>query len=212
MYYLSDAYWFPSVEEADEDGLLAVGGDLAPERLLLAYRSGIFPWYSEGQPLLWWSPNPRMVLFPEEFKLSKSLRKTIEKDKFRISFNQAFPEVISQCSKVPRRDQGGTWITDDMIAAYTHLHFAGHARSVEAWLDDQLVGGLYGIDLQDFKVFCGESMFSLVSDASKVAFYHLVEQLKKDGYQLIDCQMYTPHLESLGAREIDRAEFLKYLA
>ncbi|OAB79986.1 leucyl/phenylalanyl-tRNA--protein transferase [Cochleicola gelatinilyticus] len=211
MYYLTNELWFPDPSEADEDGLLAVGGDLSSERLLLAYRSGIFPWYSEGQPLLWWSPNPRMILKPNRFKVSKSFRKTLRLEKFRITFNTAFCEVIEQCAAIKRKGQDGTWITSEMEQSYLKLHNAGYAKSVEVWIEDTLVGGLYGIDLPKQKVFCGESMFSKKSDASKVAFYYLAEYLKRQDYKLIDCQMYTDHLASLGAEELPRTEFLKLL-
>ncbi|MFT4801935.1 MAG: leucyl/phenylalanyl-tRNA--protein transferase [Flavobacteriaceae bacterium] len=211
MHHLSPSIWFPNPEEADKEGLLAIGGDLSVKRLMHAYRSGIFPWFEDCQPILWWSPNPRMVLFLDNFKVSKSLQKTIQKNKFTITFNKCFEEVIKNCSQIKREGQQGTWITSQMQEAYLQLHKTGHATSVEVWLEDELVGGLYGIDLIDKKVFCGESMFSNVSDASKVAFYFLVEQLKTKNYQFIDCQMYTPHLERLGATEIPREKFLKYL-
>ncbi|MCB0455547.1 MAG: leucyl/phenylalanyl-tRNA--protein transferase, partial [Aequorivita sp.] len=178
MHYLTEKLWFPNPEEATEDGLLAIGGDLLVERLLLAYNSGIFPWFEDDQPILWWSPDPRMVLFPEKFKVSKSLRKKIKSEKFRITFNQNFAEVIKNCATVLRKGQTGTWITQEMQQAYIALRSAGHAVSIEVWEDEKLVGGLYGIDLPKKKVFCGESMFSLVSDASKVAFYHLSEYVK----------------------------------
>lgn len=211
MHHLSNSIWFPNPEETDKEGLLAIGGDLSIKRLMHAYRSGIFPWFEDDKSILWWSPDPRMVLFLDSFKVSKSLEKIIYKNKFTITFNKCFEEVIKNCSQIKRKDQQGTWITNQMQEAYLQLHKIGHATSVEIWLDDELVGGLYGIDLIDKKVFCGESMFSNVSDASKVAFYFLVEQLKTKNYQLIDCQMYTPHLERLGATEIPREKFLKYL-
>lgn len=211
MYHLSEKIWFPNLETATSDGLLAIGGDLSVERLLLAYNSGIFPWFEDGQPILWWSPNPRMILFLEKFKVSKSLRKTLNSKKFKITFNQSFPQVISYCANVPRNGQAGTWITSEMQASYINLHKLGHAVSVEVWENNELVGGLYGIDLPNKKVFCGESMFSLVSDASKVAFYYLVEYLKTRNYKMVDCQLYNPHLESLGAEELNRDLFLKLL-
>ena len=211
MHHLSNSIWFPNPEETDKEGLLAIGGDLSIKRLMHAYRSGIFPWFEDDKSILWWSPDPRMVLFLDSFKVSKSLEKIIYKNKFTITFNKCFEEVIKNCSQIKRKDQQGTWITNQMQEAYLQLHKIGHATSVEIWLDNELVGGLYGIDLIDKKVFCGESMFSNVSDASKVAFYFLVEQLKTKNYQLIDCQMYTPHLERLGATEIPREKFLKYL-
>lgn len=211
MHFLTEKLWFPNIEEATLDGLLAIGGDLSIERLLLAYNSGIFPWYEDGQPVLWWSPNPRMILKPNKFKVSKSLRKTIRDKKFTITFNKDFKSVISYCASVQRKGQNDTWITKEMQQAYIALHNAGHAVSVEVWEDNRLVGGLYGIDLPNKKVFCGESMFSLVSDASKVAFYHLSEFVKAKDYKLIDCQIYNEHLESLGAEEIERDDFLKIL-
>ena len=211
MNFLTNELCFPNVEEATVDGLLAIGGDLSVERLVLAYKSGIFPWFEKGQPILWWSPNPRMVLFPEKFKVSKSLHKTIESEKFKITFNQNFEEVIKHCANVPRKGEAGTWITDEMLQAYIALHKAGHGISIEVWENDKLVGGLYGIDLPKKKVFCGESMFSLVSDASKVAFYHLCEYVKTINYKFVDCQLYNSHLESLGAEEIGRVEFLQIL-
>ena len=212
MHFLTTDIWFPEVSEASDEGLLAVGGDLSPERLQLAYNSGIFPWYSDGQPILWWSPDPRMVMFPDKLYVSKSLRKTINKGQFSISFNQSFEEVIRNCAEVKRDDQAGTWITDEMIDAYLLLNEMGIAKSVEVWSADKLVGGLYGIDLKDKAVFCGESMFSSMSDASKVALYYLVEDLKARDYNLIDCQMYTDHLASMGAEEISRERFLTYLS
>ncbi|WP_310991421.1 leucyl/phenylalanyl-tRNA--protein transferase [Aequorivita marina] len=211
MQYLTNELWFPNPEQATADGLLAIGGNLSKSQLLLAYNSGIFPWFEEGQPILWWSPDPRMILFPEKFKTSKSLRKSLRSDRFQITFNQNFKDVISHCANVTRKGQAGTWITRQMQDAYIELHNAGHAVSVEAWENDKLVGGLYGIDLPHKRVFCGESMFSLVSDASKVAFYHLAEHLKNKDYKFIDCQVYNPHLESLGAEEVARRVFLKML-
>ncbi len=201
---------FPPVELAlrDPDGLLALGGDLSPERLLSAYRLGIFPWYSEGQPILWWSPDPRMVLQPAALKISRSLRKTLRQAPFRISLDEDFPAVMAACAG-PRADSQGTWITDDIHSAYQHLHALGYAHSVEAWQDGQLVGGLYGVALG--RIFFGESMFARVSDASKVAFAHLVRQLQRWGYELIDCQVYTGHLASLGARPMPRKEFCTLL-
>ncbi len=201
-------YEFPNPENAlaDPDGLLAVGGDLSPERIISAYLRGIFPWYSYGQPILWWSPNPRAVLFPEKLHISKSLKKIIRKKRFTTTMDQAFHQVIYSCAQTPRKDQDGTWITDDMQQAYLHLHQLGIAHSVECWLGDELVGGLYGLALG--KVFFGESMFSHQSNASKVAFIHLLDELTKSGYALIDCQVTTDHLLSLGAEEIPRKQFL----
>lgn len=211
MVYLTDELWFPPFEFATRDGLLAVGGDLSVDRLLLAYRSGIFPWYSEGEPILWWSPDPRMVLFPKRLKVSKSLLKIIQKNEFSITFNTAFSDVIRKCAAIEREGQADTWITNDMVDVYQKLHELGHAHSVEVWRDDKLVGGLYGIDLPEQKVFCGESMFSKESNASKVAFYYLIKKLKAEEYTIVDCQVHTLHLESLGAEEIPRTEFLNYL-
>ncbi len=211
MNFLTEKLWFPNPTEATSDGLLAIGGDLSTERLLLAYHAGIFPWFEDDQPILWWSPDPRMILFPEKFKVSKSLRKTLKSEKFKVTFNQNFAEVIKNCATVLRKGQAGTWITQEMQQAYIALHSAGHAVSVEVWEDEKLVGGLYGIDLPQKKVFCGESMFSLVNDASKVAFYHLSEYVKTKDYKFIDCQVYNEHLESLGAEEIGRGEFFELL-
>jgi len=211
MNFLTAKLWFPNPTEATPDGLLAIGGDLSVERLLLAYNSGIFPWFEDNQPILWWSPDPRMVLFPKKFKVSKSLRKTLKSGKFKVTFNQNFAEVIRNCATVLRKGQAGTWITQEMQQAYMALHKAGHAISIEIWEDDNLVGGLYGIDLPQKKVFCGESMFSLMNDASKVAFYHLSEYIKTKDYKFIDCQVYNEHLESLGAEEIGREEFFELL-
>lgn len=211
MVYLTDELWFPPFEFATRDGLLAVGGDLSVDRLLLAYRSGIFPWYSEGEPILWWSPDPRMVLFPKRLKVSKSLLRIIQKNEFSITFNTAFADVIRKCAAIEREGQADTWITNDMVDVYQKLHELGHAHSVEVWRDDKLVGGLYGIDLPEQKVFCGESMFSKESNASKVAFYYLIKKLKAEEYTIVDCQVHTRHLESLGAEEIPRTEFLNYL-
>ncbi|MCK5525060.1 MAG: leucyl/phenylalanyl-tRNA--protein transferase [Thiomargarita sp.] len=199
---------FPPLEQALEhpDGLLAVGGDLTPKRILVAYRLGIFPWYSDNEPILWWSPSQRMVLFPDDLKVSRSLRKTIRKAKFTITMDQDFRGVIKACAGTRRnQDQDGTWITQDMQAAYCQLHNDGFAHSVESWYEGQLVGGLYGIALG--KVFFGESMFSRMSDASKVAFAHFVWQLQRWGYELIDCQVQTSHLERFGARDIPRQEY-----
>ena len=209
MYLLSSDLVFPPVQLADQDGVLAIGGDLSTERLLLAYKSGIFPWYNQGEPIIWYSPNPRMVLFPENLKISKSMSQVIRKGEFTITFNQHFSEVISNCKNVYRQGQGGTWITYEMQLAYMQLHKKGIAKSVEVWLNNELVGGLYGIDLGH--IFCGESMFSKVNNASKIAFVYLVQKLEKENYQLIDCQVYNNHLASLGAEEITRNEFLKFL-
>lgn len=204
--WLNQELWFPDLEQALEDpnGLLAAGGDLSPERLLLAYRSGIFPWYDESQPILWWSPNPRSVLFPEKLHVSRSLRKTLKRNIFDITFDQSFREVMLACAD-SRMDTEGTWITNNMLSSYTELHRMGFAHSVEVWQNDQLVGGLYGIALG--RVFFGESMFSRVTDASKVGFVHLVKYLINHGFKLIDCQVESAHLNSLGAELIDRTAF-----
>ena len=209
MYYLTKDLFFPPVNQANRDGILAIGGDLSMERLVLAYKSGIFPWFEDGDPIIWWSPNPRMVLFLDELIISKSMRNILNRNSFTITFNQNFRDVISHCQQVKRDGQNGTWITNDMIEAYCKLHEIGTAKSVEVWQNGELVGGLYGIDLGT--IFCGESMFSLVSNASKVAFIALVEQLKDKDYKLLDCQVYNPHLESLGCREIKREEFMSIL-
>lgn len=206
----SDPTQFPEPHYAleDPDGLLAVGGDLSPERLLSAYRQGIFPWYNSGQPILWWSPNPRAVLFPERLRVSRSLRKTLRKRRFEVTLDTAFADVIEACSE-PRPDQDGTWITEEMKQAYIRLHEIGFAHSAECWEQGRLVGGLYGVSLG--RVFFGESMFARRSDASKVAFVHLVEQLKAWDFLLIDCQVHTAHLASLGAEDIARERFLALL-
>ena len=210
MRFLFENDDFPSVSEADEYGVVAFGGDLSPNRLINAYSKGIFPWYSEGEPITWYSPDPRMVLFPDDLKVSKSMRKVLREGQFKVTYDKAFEQVIYHCKTIFRpSDFGGTWITDEMEQAYVQLHKKGIAKSVEVWLDDELVGGLYGVDLGE--VFCGESMFSHVSNASKVAFISMIRKLKEEGYKLIDCQVYNDHLASLGAIEIDREEFLKYL-
>lgn len=209
MYFLTKELFFPPVSETDEDGILAIGGDLSAERLKLAYRNGIFPWFEDDDPIIWWSPNPRMVLFFDDLVISKSMRNILNRKMFKVTFNQNFREVISNCKRIKRDGQNGTWITDDMVEAYVKLHELGMAKSVEVWLNDELVGGLYGIDLGH--VFCGESMFSKVSNASKVAFIILSQQLQRNNYKLIDCQVYNDHLASLGCREIDREDFMKVL-
>ncbi len=204
---------FPHPDTAliEPDGLLAIGGDLHPQRILHAYRQGIFPWYSDGQPILWWTPNPRCVLFPEQLKLSRSLRKSIRNKGYTVTFNQACPDVIRACATTLRRpiNTDGTWLTDEMIQAYIQLHALGHVHSVECWHNEQLVGGLYGIKMG--RVFFGESMFSRHTDASKVAFATLVNKLIEEDYQLIDCQVYSEHIASLGAEEIPRSQFLDLL-
>lgn len=199
------------MEEANEIGLLAVGGDLSSERLATAYSRGIFPWYDNSQPILWWSPDPRMVLFPENLKISKSMKQLLKRDIFSVTYNSAFKEVVENCALVERNGQQGTWITSQMQEAYLKLHELGLAKSVEVWQDGELVGGLYGIYLKEKKIFCGESMFTRVSNASKYGFIKWVQKLRTLGVRLIDCQVYTDHLASLGAEEISREEFLKYL-
>ncbi|RYG05807.1 MAG: leucyl/phenylalanyl-tRNA--protein transferase [Chitinophagaceae bacterium] len=208
IFALDKSLVFPPVHLTEPDGLLAVGGDLSRERLLLAYKEGIFPWY-EGHDILWWCPDPRFVVFPKELKVSKSMQTVARTSGFSFRVNTAFDAVIANCKTVSRRGQDSTWISDDVKAAYTDLHVNGYAHSAETWLDGKLVGGLYGIRLGN--VFFGESMFSLVSNASKFAFISFVEMLKNDGVVLIDCQVYTAHLESLGARMIARKEFIKTL-
>jgi len=200
---------FPPVTLAEPDGLLAIGGDLSKERLLLAYRNGIFPWY-EGRHILWWSPDPRFVLFPDELKVSKSMRQLIRRETFVFTINKAFTEVIANCRTIPRKGQDGTWITEEVKEAYGRLHKEGYVHSAEAWLNGELVGGLYGVRLG--KAFFGESMFSKYSNASKYAFICYVEQLRSEGVELIDCQVYTEHLESLGARMIPRSGFIQLIA
>jgi leucyl/phenylalanyl-tRNA--protein transferase len=201
---------FPPLRRAlrEPNGLLAAGGDLSPERLLEGYRRGIFPWFSEGDPILWWSPDPRMVLFPAELKISRSLSKTLRNRSYQVRFDSAFNEVIASCA-APREGVSGTWISDAMIEAYLELHRLGHAHSVETWIGDELAGGLYGVAIGG--VFFGESMYSRGRDASKIALAALVARVKAEGFGLIDCQMHTRHLETLGAREIPRARFSRLL-
>ena len=200
---------FPDPDEADESGLLAIGGDLSIERLKLAYSKGIFPWYEDGMPILWWSPDPRMVLYPEKMIISHSLKQSIKKKQFTVTIDTAFEKVIKNCSKTSRKGEKGIWITRDMQNAYIRLHEAGFAHSAEAWLDGELVGGLYGVALG--KAFFGESMFHHVTNASKVAFHHLVDKLASWNFKIIDAQVYTNHLESLGGEMIPRREFIQIL-
>lgn len=211
MTIISDTndYHFPDVETAHDSGILAFGGDLSTGRLLSAYRNGIFPWFNEGERITWYAPTERMVLFPEKFKPSKTLRKTIKNGIFQVTFNTCFKEVISNCKSVERQGQKGTWISNELLLAYCKLNEIGVAKSVEVWQNNVLVGGLYGIDLGH--VFCGESMFAQVNNASKVAFSYLVEYLKANDYNLLDCQVYNDHLASLGCVEIDRANFMTIL-
>ncbi len=207
MRWLNDTIEFPPLNEANSDGLLAVGGDLSPKRVLFAYKNGIFPWYEADQPLLWWSPDPRFVLYPNKLKISKSSKQLLRSQKFEVTINRNFKEVIVACSKVKRQHQTGSWITDQMIDVYCELHKMGFAKSVEVWLDNKLVGGLYGIQFND-DVFCGESMFSYVSNASKIGFINFVQN---SNFKLIDCQVHSEHLESLGAEMISRSNFMQYL-
>lgn len=201
---------FPDPNQADASGLLGVGGDLDPRRITLAYRLGIFPWFSEGQPILWWSPDPRMVLAPQDLRVGRSLRKRINQRPYRVTMDHAFSRVIRHCARIGRPNQDGTWITEDMVQAYEALHAAGFAHSVETWDGDELVGGLYGVAVG--AVFCGESMFALAPDASKIAFVLAVRRLEEWGFKLVDCQVYTEHLARFGAHEVPRAEFLSELA
>jgi leucyl/phenylalanyl-tRNA---protein transferase len=198
---------FPPLEYAmrQPNGLLAVGGDLSPERLLDAYRRGIFPWYSDGDPILWWSPDPRMVMYPNELRVTRSLDKVLRNRPYEVRYDTSFDAVITACAE-PRRDQPGTWITPEIRAAYNALHYLGYAHSIETWIDGELAGGLYGVAIGH--MFYGESMFARVRDASKIAFTHLARRLAGEGYEMIDCQMHTDHLASLGAREIPRETFL----
>ncbi|WP_026754696.1 leucyl/phenylalanyl-tRNA--protein transferase [Sediminibacter sp. Hel_I_10] len=207
MVFLDQKIAFPEVSKASKEGILAIGGDLSPERLILAYKLGIFPWFDADEPIIWWSPDPRFVLFPQKLRVSKSMRQVMRNTDFEVTVNADFEAVISNCSKMKRNGQQGTWITNTMKAAYLKLHQMGKAKSVEVWLQGELVGGLYGVDLGN-GVFCGESMFAKVSNASKAGFITFIEN---SDYALIDCQVYTNHLESLGAEEISRSHFLSYL-
>jgi leucyl/phenylalanyl-tRNA--protein transferase len=209
MFLLTEDIIFPDVEMANDDGLLAVGGDLSTERLLLAYKSGIFPWYNKYEPICWWSPNPRFVLFPHELKVSKSMQTVLNNGSFRFTINKAFDKVIANCKTITRKEQDGTWIQQEVIEAYTKLHQLGFAVSAEAWAAGELVGGLYGVLLGN--IFFGESMFSKQSNASKFAFINFVKHLQKQNIKLIDCQIYTSHLQSLGAKMINRKLFSEIL-
>jgi leucyl/phenylalanyl-tRNA--protein transferase len=209
VFYLTDEHIFPPPHLADKEGLLAVGGDLSEERLLLAYRMGIFPWYSEKEPVLWWSPDPRLVLYPEEIKVSKTLKKIIKRDQFDITIDQAFGEVISECAQIRTESNEGTWIGKDMIKAYCGLFESGYAHSVEAWYKGELAGGLYGVSLG--KSFFGESMFTRISNASNVALVKLVAYLTSLSFDMIDCQVRTGHMIRFGARAIPRSLFLQQL-
>ena len=208
VFALENELYFPPVDLAEPDGLLAIGGDLSPQRLLLAYKQGIFPWY-EGEYILWWSPDPRFVLFPRELKISKSMSALLKKNAFDFTINKAFEKVIHQCKDIKRPGQRGTWITDEVETAYIRMHELGYAVSAETWKDGTLVGGAYGLKIG--KIFFGESMFSKINNASKYAFIQLVQNLKQDGVELIDCQVYTEHLESLGAKMIGRKEFINII-
>ncbi|MFP9113140.1 leucyl/phenylalanyl-tRNA--protein transferase [Flavobacterium sp. RHBU_3] len=209
MYFLSRELYFPPVHYTSPEGIIAIGGDLSPERIMLAYRSGIFPWFDDDEPILWWAPPERMVLFFPELKISKSMRNVINRRMFTVTWNTAFEQVISNCRSIKRDGQTGTWITPEMKAAYIKLHEMGYAKSVEVWQDGELVGGLYGIDLGH--IFCGESMFSTVSNASKIAFIALAKKLQRENYRILDCQVHNDHLESLGAREILRKDYMDLL-
>lgn len=200
---------FPHPYTADEDGFLCIGGDLHPTRLLTAYQFGIFPWYNEDQPILWWFTSPRMVLYPSELKVSKSMRNILNREEYSVTYDADFPQVMHNCKQIFRPGQGGTWISPDMMDAYIELHDMGYAHSIEVWEGDEMVGGLYGIIIG--KIFYGESMFAKKSNASKVGFIHLVRRLETLGFEIIDCQQETPHLTSLGARLIDRETFMRHL-
>ncbi len=205
VFLLDDSLIFPPAEYSDENGIVAIGGDLSPERLLNAYRQGIFPWYTEEEPILWWSPDPRFVLFPGDLKISKSMRQVLNREIFEISYDRAFGDVITGCRK-PRNSQAGTWITREIVEGYTRLHEMGYAHSVEAWQGEKLAGGLYGISLG--RCFFGESMYADISNASKAAFITLTKKLSGLGFRIIDCQVYTEHLKNLGAKSIPRKRFL----
>ncbi|MEQ8904822.1 leucyl/phenylalanyl-tRNA--protein transferase [Ekhidna sp.] len=208
IYQLTDDLIFPPVEGA-EDGIVAVGGDLLPERLILAYQSGIFPWYSKGEPIIWWSPDPRFVLFPDRLHVSKSMNRVLNNEEIKVTFNQNFELVIAECKQIPRSGQKGTWITDEMELAYTRLHDMGIAESVEVWKDEELVGGMYGVRLGE--VFSGESMFSKSSNASKLALIHFIRKFQTEGGQLFDCQVHSDHMARMGAEEISRESYLGFL-
>jgi leucyl/phenylalanyl-tRNA---protein transferase len=209
VYRLSQKLIFPSPHLAEKDGLLAIGGDLSAERLLLAYANGIFPWFSKGEPIQWWSPDPRFILYPQNFRISKSLKQVIKNKQFTVKFDCAFNEVIEACSKASRPGQNGTWITNEMKKAYNHLHHLGFAHSVETYFNDKLAGGLYGVSLG--RAFFGESMFYLQRDASKVAFYNLIQKLTEWEFHFVDAQVETGHLLKLGAEPVPRNEFLVLL-
>lgn len=208
-YFLDEQLYFPPVSRASSEGIVAIGGDLSEERLLLAYQSGIFPWFSEGEPIIWWSPDPRFVLYPSQIKVSKSMQQLFRKQVFEVTFDKDFEQVILNCKEIKREGQRGTWITDEMVEAYCRLHRKGFAHSVEVWQEHTLVGGLYGLSLGN--CFFGESMFAKVSNASKYGFITLTKRLEQKGFSFIDCQVHTEHLESLGATFISRKNFLHQL-
>tara|TARA_B100000963_G_scaffold46429_1_gene34761 strand:- start:23627 stop:24262 length:636 start_codon:yes stop_codon:yes gene_type:complete len=209
MQRLGDDYKFPSPTSANKEGVVAIGGDLNPLRILEAYKNGIFPWFNDDENLIWWSPDPRMILLPENFKVSKSFKSFLKKKEYHISYNQNFEDVIESCSNIKRVGQTGTWITKGLKQSFNKLHEMGYAHSVEVWHQNTIVGGLYGLDLGN--IFCGESMFSIKPNASKVALYFLCQELKQNNYNFIDCQLPTQHLSSLGAEEISRDNFIKKL-
>ncbi|MBL6592073.1 MAG: leucyl/phenylalanyl-tRNA--protein transferase [Flavobacteriaceae bacterium] len=209
MYQLGEDYIFPHPSNADKNGLVAYGGDLNPLRILEAYKSGIFPWFESDQKLMWWSPDPRMILYADKFKVSKSFKAFLKKSNYKVTFNKDFELVINSCANIKRINQKGTWITEGLIKSFIDLHEMGKAISVEVWEDDDIVGGLYGLDLDD--VFCGESMFSKSSNASKIALYYLTKELRKNNYRFIDCQVPSDHLKSLGGEIISRSNFLDLL-
>ena len=209
MFKLGEDYIFPHPSNADKHGMVAYGGDLNPLRILEAYKSGIFPWFESDQKLMWWSPDPRMILYADKFKVSKSFKAFLKKSNYKVTFNKDFELVISSCANIKRINQKGTWITEGLIKSFIDLHEMGKAISVEVWEDDNIVGGLYGLDLDD--VFCGESMFSKSSNASKIALYYLTKELRKNNYRFIDCQVPSEHLKSLGGEIISRSNFLDLL-
>ena len=209
MYFLSKELYFPPVTEASVEGILAVGGDLSVERLIFAYKNGIFPWFDDSDPILWWAPPKRMVVIPSAYKISKSNRNLLNQNKFQITVNKCFKSVVLHCQNIKRKGQQGTWISDDIVKQYCKLHQMGIAKSVEVWQNNELVGGLYGIDLGN--IFCGESMFSMVSNASKIAFVSLIKHLKNANYDLLDCQIHNHYLEQLGAFEMERSAFMEIL-
>lgn len=211
MVFLTSDLWFPDPKQTHESGIIAVGGDLSVDRLLLAYHNGIFPWFNEDDPILWWCPEQRMVLFPDNLHISKSMRPLLNQNRYTVTFNEAFGDVVNACATIKRKGQKGTWITEQMIAAYNSLHKKNIAQSVEVWEENNLVGGLYGVYLKEQGVFCGESMFARKSNASKFAFIKMIEHFKTKGLRLVDCQIHTDHLESLGAQLIERDVFLSYL-